>query len=251
MDVKSTQFRTLLARDPADIAEAQALRYGVFVAERGGDGPLVDHGAGREIDRFDSFAEHLILKDTTRPQGRQVVGVYRLMDEAAARAAGRYSSEDEYDLGPLRATGRPLLELGRSCLHRDYRGGAALMHLWQGVAQVVRDRGAEFLFGVASFAGTDVAAHADALSILTRDHRAPEALRVRSRAYQEMALSAQTDRLAAMRGMPPLIKAYLRLGGFVGEGAFVDHRFNTTDVCMILDVARMSARHRAIYAGGP
>jgi putative hemolysin len=243
-------FETVLARTPEDRRAALALRYRVFVAEMGAGGDGVDHAAGLERDDFDSHASHLLLRDRARPEGDQVVGVYRLMDDAAARAAGQFYSESEYDLSPLRAGGRRLLEMGRSCVHPDYRDGQALFHLWQGLAAHVRDSRADILFGVASFQGTDPQALAQPLSLLHHRHLAPAALRVRSRVFQPMDRLAEDriDRLAALRQMPPLIKAYLRLGGGVGDGAYVDHAFNTTDVCLVVDTAQLSARGRTLYA---
>lgn len=241
------RFEAALASTAEDVRAGQALRYNVFVRELGADGPLVDHEACLEKDRYDDHADQLILWDRARPEGQQVVGVYRLMDAQGAQAAGGFYTETEYSLDPLRATGRPLLELGRSCLHQDYRGGAAMLNLWQALAQEVDRRGAEILFGVASFHGTDIARLAQPLSLLARDHLAPMDLRVQSKVFEPMALTDQIDRLTAMKQVPALIKAYLRLGGFVGDGAFVDHQFNTTDVCLVLDVNRMNARQRAIY----
>lgn len=242
------RFVTRLARDSRDVRAAQALRYRVFVEELGGDGPLVDYAVGLERDTFDTHAEQLILLDVNRAEGDQVVGVYRLMDAEGAAAAGQFYSETEYNLNVLRASGRPLLELGRSCLHPDYRGGAAMMHLWQALADEVTARGVEVLFGVASFHGTDLDSLAQPLAVLQRDHLAPEDLRVRSRAVAPVPNVAKINKVAAMRQVPALIKAYLRLGGYVGEGAFVDRAFNTTDVCLVLDTARMTARQKAPYA---
>lgn len=243
------QFEVRLASGQDDLRAAQRLRYDVFVRELGGDGDLVDHAGGLERDGFDDHAEHLLLIDHAGPG---VVGVYRLMDLAAAARAGRFYSEAEYDLSILRDSGRKLLELGRSCLHPDYRGGAAMYHLWHGLAGLVTARGAEILFGVASFHGTDLTALAQPLSYLHHHHLAPPDVRVRSRAFQPMDILAagQIDRRAAMLATPALIKAYLRLGGVVGEGAFVDHAFNTTDVCLILDLSRMNDSQRIIYTRG-
>ena len=176
-------FRVALARTEEELRAAQRLRYEVFVAELGGQGALVDHAAGLEKDRFDSAVDHLLLFDDARRE-QPVVGVYRLLREDQARAVGQFYSEDEYDLSPLRRSGRRLLELGRSCLHRDYRGGAAMMHLWQGVAEYVHTHGTEVLFGVASFHGTDPAPLAQPLSNLHYRHLAPEALRVRARTWR-------------------------------------------------------------------
>lgn len=242
-------FVVRLATDPADLKAALRLRYAVFVTEMGADGPMVDHRAGLEQDRFDPFFDHLLLIDQTRQHGNHVVGVYRLLRDTAANELGQFYSEAEYDLTPLRQSGRRLLELGRSCLHPDYRGGAAMYHLWHGLADYVTRHRIEILFGVASFHGTDLAALAAPLSLLHHDHLAPTDLRVRSRQCQPMDLlpPATIDRRVAMLAVPSLIKAYLRLGGSVGEGAFVDHAFNTTDVCLVLDTARMNVAQTAIY----
>jgi putative hemolysin len=248
------QFDLSLARDAEDLRAAQRLRYDVFVRELGADGALVDHGAGLEADRFDAFADHLLLRDLSRPEDDRVVGVYRLMRSEQARAAGQFYTEDEYDLGPLRATGRRLLELGRSCVHRDYRGGTAMLELWNGLARYIGTHGIEVMFGVASFHGTDPARIAGPLSLLHHRHLAPPDIRPRARAPgahpMDLIPEAEIDRPAATRALPALIKAYLRLGGCVGGGAFIDRDFNCIDVCLVMDVERMSARHSAIYARG-
>ena len=196
------RYAVRLAAGPDDLRAAQELRYDVFVRELGGDGPMVDHRAGLETDRYDAHADHLLLTDAARDGA--VVGVYRLMRADQAARAGGFYCADEYDLAPLLTTRRPLLELGRSCLHVDHRGGSAMMVLWQGLARYVADH--------------DIA---------------PDRI----------------DARAAMVQTPALIKAYLRLGGFVGEGAFVDHAFNTTDVCLVMDTDRMNATQARIYGG--
>ena len=151
----------------------------------------------------------------------------------------------------MKASGRPLLELGRSCVLPDYRGGAGMFLMWNALSEYVLDRGIEILFGVASFHGLDAEALAQPLGWLHHHHLAPEALRpvARPEGFQRMDLiaGADLDRRQAMLGMPALIKAYLRLGGTVGEGAFLDRPFNTTDVLLMMDTAAMSAKHRDFY----
>jgi putative hemolysin len=253
MDTLDPHLELRLAAGPRDLAAAQRLRYRIFVQELGGDGPLVDHAAQLERDAFDPLFDHLILVDSRRDAAAldDVVGVYRLLPSDRLAAGGQFYSEGEYDLGPLRASGRKLLELGRSCVHPDLRGGAAMYHLWNGLADYVLERGIEVLFGVASFHGTDPAPFAQSLSWLHHHHLAPPLLRVRARAdgFQRMDLlpPAALDRRAAMLATPALIKAYLRLGGFVGEGAWIDRAFNTTDVCLVMDTAAMSEKHRSFY----
>lgn len=251
MAVSAPAYAVKIAETEQECRAAQALRYEVFVRELGGSGALVDHAQGLERDRFDPFFDHMIATDTATGA---VIGVYRLLRDDMAVRAGQFYSEDEYDLGVLRQSGRRLLELGRSCLHRDYRGGMAMFHLWTALADYVARHRIEVLFGVASFHGTDVAALAQPLSMLHWSHLAPPDLRVRAHdgRFQRMDLLAPeaVDRRSAMVATPSLIKAYLRLGGFVGEGAFVDHAFNTTDVCLILDTARMNQRQGRLYSGG-
>lgn len=251
MELTDPNLIVRLAETPEDVRLAERLRYDVFVDELGGSGPMVDHVARRERDAFDEVADHLLLQDLRRPG--KVVGAYRLIGEAAAREASGYYSEGEYDLTPLKASGRRLLELGRSCLHPEYRGGSAMLRLWQGLGAYVVDQRIDVLFGVASFHGNDVTPFAEALSDLHHRFLAPPEMRVRARAesFQRMDLVPvdQIDRAAAMRATPALIKAYLRLGGRVGEGAFIDRDFNTIDVCLVMDTAAMSTATRARYGG--
>lgn len=256
MQIDDGYLQVRLAETEADLRAAERLRYRVFVEELGGDGPLVDHEARLEKDAFDPFYEHLVLVDTRESDTTcdHVVGVYRLLSDAKAETLGRYYSEDEYDLTVLKSSGRRLLELGRSCVDEAHRRGMALHHLWSGLADYVLDREIEVLFGVASLHGTDIEALALPLAHLHHNFLAPPELRVRAveAAYQPMDLipEAQIDRVAAMRDVPALIKSYLRLGGFVGDGAFVDNAFNTTDVCLVMDTQRMNAEARARYTNG-
>ncbi|NBB98757.1 MAG: GNAT family N-acetyltransferase [Alphaproteobacteria bacterium] len=233
---------TRLASTPEDLRAAQALRYRVFVQELGGDGPLVDHDAGLEQDLFDPVFDHLLLIDTERDE--TVVGAYRLLPGDRVGSDGRFYSDAEFDLAPLRQSGRRLLELGRSCVDPAYRGGVAMMLMWQALAEYAVAQRAEILFGAASFPGADLAELAQPLSWLHHTHLAAPELRVRARPCDlaHIVPAECLDSRTARAGVPPLIRSYLRLGASIGEGAFVDHAFNTTDVCILLDVARLS-RH--------
>lgn len=253
MRADPTVFETRLARDARDLRAAQRLRYAVFVGEMGSDGPLVDHAERLERDDFDAICDHLLLIDRRRDPDllEDVVGVYRLLPGDRLPPGGRFYSETEFDLAPLRASGRRLLELGRSCVHPDHRGGAAMMLIWNRLAEYVLERGIELMFGTASFPGTDLAALAGPLAHLWQNHLAPPALCPRAIGAGRVGLAdlpAQpADRRAAMQATPALIKAYLRLGGMVGEGAYLDTAFRTTDVLMLMDTVAMSPRHRDYY----
>lgn len=242
-----------LAVSEQDLMAAQRLRYRVFVEELGGNGTLVDHENRLERDEFDPIVDHLCLIDTRRSAAEldHVVGVYRLLPGDRAASFGRFYCDSEYDLTPLRKTDRKVLELGRSCVDPDFRGGSAMFLLWNALADYVLDHGIEILFGVASFHGTDPAMLAPSLSWLHHNALAPQDLRpvARPDGFQSMDLIApdQLDRREAMVGMPALIKAYLRLGGLVGQGAYIDREFNTTDVFLIMDTKAMSEKHRKFY----
>ncbi|MTH77274.1 GNAT family N-acetyltransferase [Paracoccus aestuariivivens] len=253
MTPDSSYLETRLASTEKDLLSAQRLRYRVFVEELGGDGDLVDHQNRFERDEFDEVVDHLVLIDNRRSEADldHVVGVYRLLPGDRAERFGRFYCDSEYDLDPLRRSGRSLLELGRSCVDPGIRGGTGMYLLWNALAEYVLGRGIELLFGVASFHGTDAMALAQPLTWLHRNHLADASIRPVARAsgYQSMDLIAPEaiDRRAAMTSMPPLIKAYLRLGGTIGEGAYLDHAFNTTDVFLLVDTAAMSTKHKKFY----
>lgn len=237
-----------LARDISDLRAAQRLRYRVFVQELGADGPMVDHAQQLEMDEFDAVFDHLLLIDADRDANEwdHVVGVYRLLPGDRADAAGGFYCDGEFDLRKLRNSGRNLLELGRSCMDLAYRNSAGLLQIWHGLAEYVQIHDIDLLFGAASFPGTDPEQWRQALSCLHHDHLAPEPVRPCSRQSNGFIASPSeaVDRRQAMAQMPPLIRSYLRLGGRVGQGIFIDHAFQTTDVCIILDKAALSLSAR-------
>lgn len=254
MKIDLGRYRVQIARTEAERMAAQRLRYRVFVEELGAKVSAEEHAARREWDRFDPWFDHLILIDLleTSPDPLDaVVGVYRLLRGEVARSGPGFYGASEYDLGPIEASGRASVELGRSCVAREHRGGAAMHLLWNKLAEYVLSQKIEILFGVASFPGTDAEPLAEALSYLHHHHMAPPELRVRacSARYLDMKMlpPEAIEPARALRRIPPLIKAYLRFGGKVGEGAFIDEQFNTIDVCVVMDTEQMAAKHRDFY----
>ena len=207
-----------VTRDPGAIASAQALRGAVF------------HGAeGPEADDLDPVCDHVVLRDPARDGA--IVGTLRIASGAAY--TGR-----EFDVGPLLATGRPLAEIGRTCLAADHRGGMAAAILFNAAFHHLRRNGVELLCGAASLPGADPARHGTALRALRARALAPEGLRPVARGAGAIATTGEADP-GAIRSVPSLIKAYLHAGAWVGEGAWVDHVFDTIDVCVVMDLARM------------
>ncbi|MEM7438532.1 MAG: GNAT family N-acyltransferase [Pseudomonadota bacterium] len=237
-------YELKLADTPEEEAAAERLRWQVFVDEMGAKPTSLT--PGRESDRFDAYADHLILKDRSNPnEGHNVVGVYRLLRGTVAQAHDGFYSSSEYDLSPLVATGRPTLELGRTCIAEGHRGGIALRLLWIGLSEYVAIHGVELLFGVASFPGTDPKPYTQAMAHLGRSHRADPALRAVAHGADAIPLDRLGDTepnpVAAVKSIPPLLKSYLRIGGKVGDGAYIDHDFNTIDVFLVMDTAAMAA----------
>ncbi len=254
MKFDASQFEIRLARTETEIRSAQRLRYRVFVEEMQAEAAGADHASRLEMDAFDDVFDHLILIDHAAPPDDpldQVVAVYRLMTGKVAMAAKGFYGASEYNLDLLEGQAGRCVELGRSCVREDYRGGLAMHVMWNGLAEYVLSRNIEILFGVASFHGTNPASIAPALSHLYHAHLAPPDLRVTARPEHRVAMEIlapdQYETKLALQQIPSLIKAYLRLGGFVGDGAYIDHDFNTIDVCLVMDTTRMKSRYRDFY----
>lgn len=255
MRIDAGRYTVRLAESHDDVAAAQRLRYRVFVEEMGATPSPAEAAERRESDRFDPWCDHLLLIDNECDDAaieHGVVGVYRLLRRARAGEGIGFYGASEYDLTLLETFPRETLELGRSCVDARHRGGAGMHLIWAGLGQYVGEYDVAIMFGVASFHGTDPHEMAQALSYLHYNHLAPTDLRVTarpdSRVEMDLLPPEQVDRAEAMRQMPALIKAYIRLGGFVGEGAWIDHAFNTVDVCLLVDTSRMVERYHKFYS---
>ena len=243
------------SRDEDEILAAQRLRYRIFYEEMAARPTPAMRREKRDMDDYDPLCDHLLVIDHSRAQDDRVVGTYRLLrEEVALRHAGFYSSQ-EYDLTPLmsdRFRARmqrqgQLLELGRSCVHRDYRNNTTISLLWKGIAGYLFEHNIAYLFGCASLPGTDPAKLTLPLAYLYHEHLCPPDFRVRALPERHVPMNrlarAEIDPRSARRALPPLIKGYLRLGCFIGDGAVVDHQFGTTDVFILLPVERVTRRY--------
>jgi len=255
MQFDLSRYRVKLAEDDVEREGAQRLRYRVFVEEMSARVGSTDAAGLMERDAFDGRADHLILVDraaTSKDPRDAVVGTYRLLRGDGAHGGSEFYGAAEYDLSAILKSGRPCVELGRSCVAAEHRGGAAMHLLWSGLAEYVAARRIGIVFGVASFPGTDPEPFAEALAFLRHRHLAPPDLRARAwpGRFVRMDLVAPEaiDPVRALRRIPPLIRAYLRLGGSVGEGACIDMDFNTVDVFMAMDTARMAKRYGSYLA---
>lgn len=244
-----------VATSQAEITAAQALRYKIFYGEMGATPDAASQAARRDIDAYDAICDHLLVIDHSTPDAPEVVGTYRLLRQVTAQQHSGFYSQSEYDLTPiLSATfqdrigkGKQLLELGRSCVDKDHRSAATITLLWQGIASYLHQHSIGYMFGCASFTGTAPSDHAAALSYLYHNHLVPQDLCVSAlpERFVDMNMIAkdELDGKMGLRGLPPLIKGYLRLGCYVGNGAVVDPQFNTTDVFILLPVERITKRY--------
>lgn len=234
-----------LAANPQEIEQAQRLRYGVFYEEYGAKPTPEVAREKRDFDKYDAVADHLVVLD----EKETIVGTYRLLRRDVADQYGGFYSSGEYDLSAILSKNKAQLELGRSCVLPEFRTRPVLQLLWQGIAAYVADYNIELLFGCGSLHGTDVQKHAVALSYLYHYHLAPEPIRARALkdSYIDMNMIPrdQINEKEAFNDLPPLMKGYLRIGATIGDGAFIDEQFNTTDVFIVMPTDFVTRRYRS------
>ncbi|MDD2876570.1 MAG: GNAT family N-acetyltransferase [Acidiphilium sp.] len=252
-ELRAGNLGVRLATSAEEIDAIQALRFRVFYDELGAKPDASTLASARDRDEFDSIADHLLVVDhDIAADARGVVGTYRLIRQEAAAKIGRFYSADEFDLAPLERFPGRLLELGRSCVDQAYRSRAVMQLLWRGIAAYVFQYDIELMFGCASLRGTDLDALAPDLTYLYAHHLAPEPIRPRAVAdrYVDMRRldDSAIDQRRVLGGLPPLIKGYLRLGGFVGDGAVIDWQFNTTDIAVVVQTDLVTEKYYRHYA---
>jgi len=250
----SGSLEVRLAQTVAEIEAAQRLRYDIFYREMAAQPTSEMAAAHRDFDEFDTVCDHLLVIDHNLPEKQAVVGTYRLIRREMAARRGSFYSAGEFDIGRILEYPGEILELGRACVAAPYRGRGINL-LFRGIAGYVARYNIELMFGCASLPGTDPSALALPLSYLYYYYLAPPALRAvaTQERYIEMRriASQDIDPASALFEMPPLLKAYLRLGGFIGDGAVIDEQFRTTDVCIIVKtdmIADKYARHYQMMA---
>jgi putative hemolysin len=233
-----------LARGPRDVEAAQRLRWQVFSEELGAR--LPGGRRGLDLDPFDRFCEHLIVEDES---SGDVVGTYRVLFPDRAREAGGLYIESEFFTDRLRALKPGLVELGRSCVRRDFRTGAAIMLLWSGLAELMSTSSCRHLIGCASVPLGDEGHLAASLwRRLWADHASSEAMRVfpkRRLPLERLGLDEGTEPV-----VPPLLKGYLRAGGVLLGDPHVDPEFGCADFPILLELERLSARYSRRFARG-
>lgn len=236
------RFRARLAESPMDIRAAQRLRYAAFRAGRSRNGD-----DGLDCDAFDEACQHLVIERLT---DGAVVGTCRLMLIQQAGLLGDCYAAQFYDLSPLAGIAGPMLEIGRFCLAPSEGDADPLRLIWAALTRIVDAEGVGVMFGCSSFPGVDPAPHADALACLASAHIGPDRHRPLQRAGGTVSLKAAPfDRRKAMGQMPPLLRSYLAMGGWVGDHAVLDHDLDTLHVFTAVEIAAIpAARARLLRA---
>lgn len=256
----SRRLTVRLARDGDDLHAVQHLRWRVFFEEMGADADPLNAALRCDRDAYDALCDHLLvideaLIDAGAASADAVVGTYRLLRESVARAHSGFYSGGEYDLSRLMARdgdGKELLELGRSCVLPQYRTSATISMLWRGIADYIKANQIGLMFGCASFPGTDPDLYAPALSYLYHHHLAapdqcPHVLPGKGVSMERLPRGSYDER-RAMFQLPPLVKGYMRVGARFGDGAFIDHAFNTVDVFVVMPVDLIADRYASRFS---
>lgn len=250
-----------LAKKAHEVRSAQRLRYNVFYKEMSAIPAAATLIARRDVDAFDTICDHLNVVDHDWPRlvfgfhRPRVVGTYRLLRQEIAERHGGFYTQSEFDVAALMARHPKLrfLELGRSCVLPAYRNKRTVELLWHGISNYVAQHRLDVLIGCASLEGTNPDKLATQLSFLHHFAGAPEHWRASALASRYVDMNRMPkeaiDTKKALRELPPLIKGYLRLGAFIGDGAVIDHQFGTTDVLIVLPMAQITARYRERFVG--
>lgn len=246
-----------LARSSCDIEAAQKLRYQVFYEELGAISTTATRNWQLDCDEFDEKADHLLVIDRkleNKLAGKKrnsVIGTYRLIQRSHLKHKQTFYTSHEFDITKILSFPGKILELGRSCVDIHHRNNTTLRLLWLGIARYIFNFNIDLMFGCASFPGSNPRAHRTALTYLQNWYQAPQDLCPRALPGKYVDMLKNNGTLRAddwqKNNLPPLIKGYLRVGGWVGDGAVVDNQFNTTDVCIIMKTSSIPNRYHKHY----
>ncbi|MBX9793260.1 MAG: GNAT family N-acetyltransferase [Burkholderiaceae bacterium] len=246
---RAPRLRVSWARHDDEVREAQRLRYQVFATELGAR-LAAPHGApaGHDIDVYDAYCEHLLVRTAPSDDGEPgaVVGTYRVLTPAAAQRIGGLYSETEFDLTRLRSLRPKMVELGRSCVHPDWRSGGVILTLWSALIEFMHRNGLETMIGCASIGMHDGGHVAASLwEQLRRTHLAPIERQVPPR----LPLPVGELRRDLCVDAPALIRGYLRCGAKVLGPPAWDPDFNTADLPMMMRMQDLPGRYRRHFLG--
>jgi putative hemolysin len=233
------------ARHADEVRAAQRLRYQIFAGEMGAR--LATSVPGHDVDLFDDYCEHLLVREA---ESREVIGTYRVLTPTQARRVGSFYSDTEFDLWRLRRLREQMVELGRSCVHPDYRQGGVILALWGALAEFMQRNGLDTMIGCASVpmlhngvVSGDLAA--SVWNQLKQTHLAP----IEYQVIPRLPLPVEQLDTGLPVEPPPLVKGYLRLGAKVLGPPAWDPDFNTADLPMMMRIPDLPPRYRKHFLG--
>ena len=239
-------FTIKIAESNFEIKKAQSLRYKIFFKEKKIKKKSFKFLLQRDYDFYDKISDHLIIIDNNREIRDNVIGTYRLLRGNCAKLYRGFYTEQEFDISNLKKnfSSKNILELGRSCVHPQYRSGIILKLLWQGISNYIKMYKIKILMGCASFHGTNPSKFKDEFSLLYESYRLPEDYNVKSLQSNEISFNKNINHSTILNKLPPLIKGYLRAGGMVSENFYIDNEFETIDYCVIMLTERIVSRYQ-------
>lgn len=239
---KASPISVTWARHQDEVKEAQRLRYKVFAEEMGAR--LKPSNEGLDVDIFDNFCEHLLVRDN---ETLKVIGTYRALPPHQAKQMGCLYSDSEFDLTRLRHLRHKMVEVGRSCVHRDYRSGGVIMALWSGLGQYMKKNNYEVMLGCASVQMGDGGHYAASLAkILSTEQHLTD---IEYRVFPRLALPVEELNSSLEVEPPALIKGYLRLGAKICGNPAWDPDFNTADFLTMLRLDDIHPRYAKHFLG--
>ena len=239
-------FTIKIAESNFEIKKAQSLRYKIFFKEKKIKKKSFKFLLQRDYDFYDKISDHLIIIDNNREIRDNVIGTYRLLRGNCAKLYRGFYTEQEFDISNLKKnfSSKDILELGRSCVHPQYRSGIILKLLWQGISNYIKMYKIKILMGCASFHGTNPSKFKDEFSLLYESYRLPEDYDVKSLQSNEISFNKNINHPTILNKLPPLIKGYLRAGGMVSENFYIDTEFETIDYCVIMLTEKIVSRYQ-------
>ena len=244
-------FVIKLAETKSELKKAQALRYSVFYKEKKAKPSFPKKMMRLDYDKIDKFADHLIVIHKKRKGIKdEIVGTYRLIRGDIASNFGGFYTSSEFDLTNILNlyNYKQILELGRSCVHKDYRNGITMKLLWCAIAKYIKLYDINILLGCASFPGIDVQKFSNELTYLKSKFSLPDEISVQSLENNNYQIyrknNIKENDLKTFAKLPPLIKGYLRVGGRISDSFFVDYDFNTIDLCVVVQTKNIDEKYK-------
>ena len=249
LDFFKPTFYVKLADSKNEIKSAQKLRYQVFFSERNKKKIFNIDNFRKDSDKYDNYCDHIVvIHKKSKFSKNKIVGTYRLLKQSVAENKSGFYSSEEYNLTKLLNSNKYLnmLELSRSCISKDFRNKNVLQLMWKEIYKYIENNKVDAMFGTASFLDTNLYKLSNQLIYLNHSHKMPNDIMVNAldkcRAKIDYTRNIKMN-LKLVKSLPTLIKGYLKLNAYIGDGAVVDHKFKTTDIFVFLPVNNINFQY--------